>query len=388
MPHLFESLEQSAKLTPIDFARFVRTQLSSFQHRTLRNLFRLIHDDGGLNFNHRDSSLLNDFICSRLSLRLANSESEKKFVAHKKLSIFFDNKALDFINLPQILNSDEVTRSLPDNDKDDNIAVFFKLRPPIRSKILNYRQFVTTDDFCMTDDCDCSSCQFTDTGLGHVCTGDLRIVQNSKLKRLLMKGPNYREPVPINWLKARDCIKDGLQRCVSQWKTKASCRNNDYFPFISTVLKLVDDKIATSRISHNKFRPNKPVLRDPDALAELSRLQKLYVIVPVDKAAKNFSFICKKFYKETLEKELGLDSDNSGSLSYEAVTTSKADVLAKQLGFIDSNGFAQQFDSLPFMYLIPKFHKIPTKFRFIVCSSRCATKSVSQPLTKALARMP
>ena len=33
--------------------------------------------------------------------------------------------------------------------------------------------------------------------------------------------------------------------------------------------------------------------------------------------------------------------------------------------------------NIPFMYAIPKFHKNPTKFRFITSSVNCITKEIS-----------
>ena len=35
--------------------------------------------------------------------------------------------------------------------------------------------------------------------LGHVITGDLRIITNKKLRELVSKGPNFREQNNINW---------------------------------------------------------------------------------------------------------------------------------------------------------------------------------------------
>ena len=34
---------------------------------------------------------------------------------------------------------------------------------------------------------------------GHVITGDLRVIENAKLRELVAKGPKYREPNRVNW---------------------------------------------------------------------------------------------------------------------------------------------------------------------------------------------
>ena len=41
-------------------------------------------------------------------------------------------------------------------------------------------------------------------------TGDLRIVENKKLRNLLIKGPTYREPVDINWNRVLKEIEIGI----------------------------------------------------------------------------------------------------------------------------------------------------------------------------------
>ena len=52
--------------------------------------------------------------------------------------------------------------------------------------------------------CDCQSSTFCDNDLGHIVTGKLNFVENNKLRKLLSKGPNYREPRCLNFDK---CIK-------------------------------------------------------------------------------------------------------------------------------------------------------------------------------------
>ena len=34
---------------------------------------------------------------------------------------------------------------------------------------------------------------------GHVITGDLRVIENAKLRKIVAKGPKYREPNRVNW---------------------------------------------------------------------------------------------------------------------------------------------------------------------------------------------
>ena len=51
--------------------------------------------------------------------------------------------------------------------------------------------------------------------------------------------------------------------------------------------------------------PKQKILNDPDVKDTLRRLDDDFVLVPADKAANNVIVVCKKYYIETLIKELG-----------------------------------------------------------------------------------
>ena len=63
--------------------------------------------------------------------------------------------------------------------------------------------------------CNCHSPSFKDTHHNNIVTGDLRFIENVELRRLLSKGPNYREPRSINWNKCLEIIKAGVSICSS-----------------------------------------------------------------------------------------------------------------------------------------------------------------------------
>ena len=79
------------------------------------------------------------------------------------------------------------------------------------NKILYYKETVSSID---TNDntsygtgiveCDCQQHKdFVDENRGHVLTGDLRIISNSKLRKLVSKDPNFYEAMSINWKKCK-----------------------------------------------------------------------------------------------------------------------------------------------------------------------------------------
>ena len=111
-------------------------------------------------------------------------------------SMFFDNKAVEMINFPKIVNDISFQESLPSiPTKFESPMITYKLRSPIASKIFNYNKFVKSIDVnnALADNtcfpCSCHNSEFKNNFHGHIITGDLRIVQNDKLRNLLRKGP-------------------------------------------------------------------------------------------------------------------------------------------------------------------------------------------------------
>ena len=119
----------------------------------------------------------------------------------------------------------------------------------------------------------------------------------------------------------------------------------------------------------------------------LRRLHDDFVFVPADKAANNVIVLCKKYYIETLIKELGINTTNiSPNSTYIPSTDSFDEILKSHCKFIESVGLemSEEDKNLPYLYWTPKLHKVPFKHGFIASSSKCTTKDLSCLLTKVL----
>ena len=126
---------------------------------------------------------------------------------------------------------------------------------------------------------------------------------------------------------------------------------------------------------------------DPDMKDTPRRLHDDFVLVPADKAANNLIVVCKKYYIETLIKELGINTTNiSPNSTYIPSTDSFDEILKSHCKFIDSVGLemSEEDKNLSYLYWTPKLHKVPFKHHFIAGSSKCTTKDLSCLLTKAL----
>ena len=98
--------------------------------------------------------------------------------------------------------------------------------------------------------------------------------------------------------------------------------------------------------------------------------------------------ICKRYYIETLIKELGLDncSTPTGNSTCTSCQMSSEGIVNTHDTFMKSLGIelSDNDKKLPYFYWTPKLHKSPVKHRFIAGSSKCTTKELPSLLTKIL----
>ena len=148
-------------------------------------------------------------------------------------------------------------------------------------------------------------------------------------------------------------------------------------------------ELVTDRISDLKGHFKSPkckVLDQPDVKDTLHKLQTNYVLVAADKAANNVIIVCKKYYIDTLVKELGINNVNISNPTYIPIDDSFQTIVKSHNQFITSVGLemSEEDRNLPYLYWTPKLHKSPYKHQFIAGSSKCTTKDLSCLLTKVL----
>ena len=125
---------------------------------------------------------------------------------------------------------------------------------------------------------------------GHIITGDLKIIENAKLRELVSKGPKYREPNKINWKATKNMI---ISESIDLYAERWAKREQDNLKYLSkgkeTLKKPVTDRISGLK---GKFkRPNQKFLNDPGVKDCLRKLHEDFVLVPADKAANSIIVI-------------------------------------------------------------------------------------------------
>lgn len=166
----------------------------------------------------------------------------------------------------------------------------------------------------------------------------------------------------INEFIAHHTSKDIPSSAFDDWRQEILTR-------CAARLTIVDDR-------NNRKTP----YLDVETMRALRCLHNHLVVVPLDKAANNVGFICRALYCKVLRNEI------TSSSAYELVE----DEIKQEEATLTAHGeYLRARDlagaeKLPFLYALPKFHKNPTKFRFITAAVGCSTSKLSKVLSDCL----
>lgn len=383
-------MEHITSFPPKSRGNELRKLLDGFKLKHLRSIAGEAHTRLELTFDIQLERWYKVIVDTFLTKMYQKPPEKKKAPTHI-LPIFFDNKGLEHIKLSSILHLDEVVQKLPPILQQDEVpSVVYSLNNTIRNKIFNYKDTVNSIDTNDSEtygtgitECDCHNSQFVNEHHGHIVTGDLRIISNPNLRKLLSKGPNYREPKSINWKKCRDGIAEGLSTCADKMiSSQKNLTSENMTTWITTVMEKVDAKISQLK---RKIHPQKsnPVLKQADVITYLDELHQKYVLVPIDKAANNVAIICKKHYVDVILKEVGFSTSNTET--YKTALKSKDEIIDDSITYSEKLGLKSddKNNGLPVMYWTPKMHKNPSGCRFIIASKTCSTKPLSKSVSSA-----
>ena len=77
---------------------------------------------------------------------------------------------------------------------------------------MDYHQFHNNPSQCK-----CNTSSHLYQAYGHVITGNLSIIPNSKLRDLIAKGPKYREPCKVRWDKNLSILCEAVDQYALKW---------------------------------------------------------------------------------------------------------------------------------------------------------------------------
>ena len=297
----------------------LRTTLHSARLSNLHKLFDECERLIVANQEQRFRSIVLDVCCKRLFFPVRTGTDSTAKPPRRFIKVFFHNKGIDKVKLTSILHNKLVRSKIPIyfQEKDPPL-VSYKYTNTISRSVFNYNQTlrnINLDDYRnASSSCDCQSSTFRYEPHGHVITGDLRIVRNRKLRRLLEKGPKYREQNNIDWHLNKKILTKAVDDYARNWSKREGCHVSALEAWSETVKLIISNRI--SNLEHRSFRPCHKILEDPHIKAYLTELQSKYVLVPADKAGNNIIFVCKYYYVHTLMEELGINSRTNRNSTY------------------------------------------------------------------------
>ena len=265
-----------------DAGYFVRVSIKSFKKSFLKHVCNDVYDFLSSKADSFSNQQWYGMTLDLIESRIYNPPSSKitKTKPKNLIRLHFINKGMDMTNISKIINDKNVKKNLPTQfKKTEQISTVYTLTKTIRSKIFNHKEFIKTlDTKDILDNmnnlpCNCTTSPFPDPNHGHIVSGDIRIVQNNKLRKLLCKGPKYREPVSINLSNCKTEIKNSLTKFSSDWCNKKGVPVKCFTHWISIVMEKVNNKIKKLK-SKIKFSKVKQVLRDPEVISYLNVLQE------------------------------------------------------------------------------------------------------------------
>ena len=369
----------------------IRVMLNNIKKNLLKSIAASIIQNNALsNSIQIDHCFL--FIIDIIDSKFYKPYSKK----HKKLPKYtclvdFHNKAIESVRLNSILKLPDVIHLLPAEMRveDDVPMVTYKLSATVRNKIFNYKKTVEeiyiNEEANLTsysDYCQCSNSMFCDPHHHHIITGDLRLVENNKLRKLLTKGPNFREPRSTNFKVAFEKIKTAINECVEKMSNKTGYPTQIFNEWKEKIFEKVNAKIYFLKTKLKQIK-TRSVLKDPEVQQCLENIHRHFVVVPIDKASNNYAFICKYYYITKLLSEVGITGPQSTTYNLTDRTAQNIISFNKKLSEKYDLTVDQKNESLPIMYWMPKLHKNPVGSRFIVASKSCSTK----PLTSVVSRV-
>lgn len=360
--------------------------LKSINNNTLKALYnKLLDKSNDLSF------VFTTYVNRKLfANRKDDSVGEKSHVV-----IPFKSHQIDQLNLRSVLYDKSVCTLVPDKVKHlYPPKVYHSLNNPICLKFCNYNKFLNGLNMqevkdILQSNCFCNSMtNFIYEPYGHVFTGNLDIVKNLSLKSLFAFGAKHRLSKSLSWNTVQKEIDEALNKHISSVSSRNNLDAEDFSDWKQRILTLIKHRIFRCKLkSINKIENG---INMKEIEKDLENLHKNLVIVPVDKASNNFSFICKKFYLKVLMDELGFDvvsSNPVGNITYAPTQMSEGEVITKHVKDMKTYfniNISDKDTKLPKLFWIPKLHKNPYKFRFIAGARNCTTKRLSVKLNHGL----
>ena len=121
---------------------------------------------------------------------------------------------------------------------------------------------------------------------GHITTGNLKIIPDSRIRTIISKGPKYRFPSNIDFNKCREDIAAALNEFGNRWCKREYIEHKALKEWKLSILKPVNKRISFF-CQNTNLLPPKPKTSLRHFKLGIQEFHKKYVLAPADKAANN-----------------------------------------------------------------------------------------------------
>ena len=324
-------------------------------------------------------------------LMLSSLIPPKKLSPKFILKLKFRHKIIEDLRLEQFIKSSQFMALFPISISELPTVVYTYTKA-LSSYIFNYSDTFKSADMSAfienflldsTPTCNCASSPFKDPHHNHIITGNLDIIEHPGLRSLFKLGANFK-PVPcLDISNILTSLTSDFKLCIDVWSNKLNISPATFHPLLCLFTDHCSDRL--SFFESNYSHVNSISLEDFGIKQELSLLQDNFVITPIDKAANNIGLTCKWYSIFITLSELGLlpQTHNPTYINTHLSESDVIDYVRTSFPFSNVNLLDEDNQYVPFIYPIPKLHKVPIKFRFIISS----VKTFLKPALKACANI-
>ena len=157
------------------------------------------------------------------------------------------------------------------------------------------------------DSRECKHSKLINPSAGHVVTGNLKIIPDSRIRYIVSKGPKYRFHSHIDFNRCREEIGSALNDFGNRWCNRESVKCNALKECKLNIFNIVDKYITC--FSHNTNLLPPKIKSFFIHLKEVSKISQQICFVPADKAANNIVVVCRLHFKARTLRYQGLQRD-------------------------------------------------------------------------------
>ena len=171
----------------------------------------------------------------------------------------------------------------------DKIPVYFKDKEPptvsyeytstVASTLFNFAPALSnlnvSEYLSNPQTCQCKESKFCYEPQGYVITGDLRVIENARLRERVAKGSKYREPSRVNCKATETTFLESINLYAKNWSKREQVELKYLSQWKDQLKELVADRISNWK-GHIKSSKCK-VLDQPDVKDILQKLHANYV---------------------------------------------------------------------------------------------------------------